>query len=331
MSSSPDQLVLPRPGATSGSQQKAIQGPTEASFVEAFGQLLPSAQFLITDIGKAAYFEFPPLSEDSCSRPQSRVLLIHGVQTPALGLLPLIRNLQKISPHAHFVVVDLWGHGLSDTPLAPHDAALFHHLLDTLLDHLAWSSVHLIGYSFGGSLTAGYVTLRSSRLQSFTLVAPAGLIPLSMFSAEEQDIFLGNDEVAAKNWILGWLEGGDLVVPTDWKERVAKGEVVAEAVREWEVREHPGHAASVVGIFRDGGVMDNHAKFLTAARTGIPSLAILGELDTICSEARLNEQGFGNVTTLPQVGHGVVRERASEVAGLISGFWKEISTRTEQR
>ena len=238
MSSSPDQLVLPRPGATSGSQQKAIQGPTEASFVEAFGQLLPSAQFLITDIGKAAYFEFPPLSEDSCSRPQSRVLLIHGVQTPALGLLPLIRNLQKISPHAHFVVVDLWGHGLSDTPLAPHDAALFHHLLDTLLDHLAWSSVHLIGYSFGGSLTAGYVTLRSSRLQSFTLVAPAGLIPLSMFSAEEQDIFLGNDEVAAKNWILGWLEGGDLVVPTDWKERVAKGEVVAEAVREWEVREH---------------------------------------------------------------------------------------------
>lgn len=40
--------------------------------------------------------------------------------------------------------------------------------------------------------------------------------------------------------------GGQLNIPADWKQRVEKGEVVAEAVREWQIREHPGHVASVV-------------------------------------------------------------------------------------
>ena len=91
------------------------------------------------------------------------------------------------------------------------------------------------------------------------------------------------------------------------------------------MREHRGHAASVVAMFRDGGAMDNHAEFAKAARTGVPSLAILGELDDVCSEQDLNQQGFTNVVSIPQAGHSVVRDKVPEVAVLIVDFWKSLA------
>ncbi|KAI8658292.1 AB hydrolase-1 domain-containing protein [Fusarium keratoplasticum] len=324
MSFNPDQLVLPRPGGDVASPQPPISGPSEEIFTKTFGALLPPAKFLNTATGKAAYYELLPSSPGDDSSTPSRVLLIHGVQTPALGMLPLARELHTSFPNAHLVLVDLWGHGLSDTPIVPHEAGLFHQLLDDLLDHLQWPSAHLVGYSFGGALTAGYVASRPSRVQSFTLVAPAGLLRFTDFSAEEQGYLRGGDEVAARKWVVEWLEGGELTVPADWEKRVEKGEVVAEAVREWQMRKHPGHTASVVAIVRDGGVMDRHAEFTKAAGTGIPALAVLGELDSLCSEQQLSDHGFSNVIVVPQVGHGVVRERAREVGVEVGKFWDSI-------
>ncbi|KPM44903.1 hypothetical protein AK830_g1658 [Neonectria ditissima] len=324
MSLSPGELILPRPGAAPDSSRKTIPGPAEADFTNAFGALLPPAKFLETSIGKAAYYELPPPSPGSGLDTLNRVLFVHGVQTPTLGMFPLARALQASFPHAHIVLVDLWGHGLSDTPFVPHNPGLFHGLIDDLLDKLDWPSAHLVGYSFGGALTAGYVVLRPSRVQSFTLVAPAGLLHSTDFSAEEQGYLRGGDEAGAKKWILRFLEGGELVVPADWRQRVEKGEVVAEAVREWQMVENPGHVASVVAIFRDGGVMDLHEKFAKAASIGIPSFVVLGELDDLCSQQQLNELGFVDVVVVPQVGHAVVRERAPEVATLVGEFWSRL-------
>jgi pimeloyl-ACP methyl ester carboxylesterase len=327
MSPSLGDFVLPRPGGAPSSLKTPIQAPTEAAFTETFGTLLPPAKYLNAVNGKAAYYELLPSSHSSLvnsSHTLDRVLFIHGVQTPALGMLPLARALQISFSRAHFVLIDLWGHGLSDTPVVPHQASLFHQLLDDLLAQLEWPSAHLVGFSFGGALTVGYVASRSSRVQSFTLVAPAGLIRSSNFTAEEQGHLRGDNEAAARKWVLEFLEHGELVVPADWKERVGRGEVVAQAVREWQMREHPGHVASVVAMYRDGGVMDNDAEFVRAVRTGIPSLAILGEMDGVCSERELNELGFANVAVIPKVGHGVVRERVPEVAAFISDFWTKL-------
>ncbi|KAF4456701.1 Dihydrolipoyllysine-residue acetyltransferase component of acetoin cleaving system [Fusarium austroafricanum] len=333
MSATTHNLVLPRPGAPPSSQPP-VAGPSESAFVETFGALLPAAQFLQTPVGKAAYYEILPLSQSSESGAIDHVLLIHGVQTPAIGMLPLARALQKSFPYAQMVLVDLWGHGLSDTPIVPHEAPLFHQLIDDLLDHLKWSSVHLIGYSFGGCTTASYVASRPvsslSRVKSFTLVAPAGLLKFSDFTTEEQAHLRGDDEIAAKKGIIEILEGGELVVPVDWKERVGKGEVVAEAVKEWEMREHPGHTASVVAMFSYGGAIGSHASFAKAAQTGIPSLAVLGELDGLCSKEQLNEQGFENVFVVPKSGHGVVRDNAEDVACLIGDFWTKVESQAHQ-
>ncbi|KAF2808472.1 alpha/beta-hydrolase [Mytilinidion resinicola] len=327
MSLPPADLVLPRPGSAPNPPKPPIPAPPESAFTSTFGALLPPAQYLHTPAGRAAYYSLPPSSASASSPGPSpaRVLLLHGVQTPALGLVPLARALAAAFPSTHFVLPDLWGHGLSDTPVLPHAAPLFHGLLDALLDALAWPAAHLVGFSFGGALAATYAASRPARVQSFALVAPAGLLRSAGFTDEERGYLRGGgDEVAARRWVLRWLEGGDLVVPADWRERVGRGEVVAEAVRAWQMREHRGHGASVVAVFRDGGTMDSDTEFVKAVRTGIPALAVLGGLDDVCSEHELRELGFVDVAVVPQAGHGVVRERVPEVAALISEFWTKL-------
>lgn len=321
-----EQLVLPRPGAALGTPRPPIPAPTEAIFTATFGKLLPPAQFFTTPHGKAAYYDLPPTSTTPSKSPD-RVLFLHGVQTPALGILPLARALHAAFPQAHCVLMDWWGHGLSETPVVPHDSALFHAQVDALLDHLGWPSAHLVSYSFGAAETAQYVAARGrARVSSIALVAPAGLLRSSDWTDLQRSYLRGGDgiEDEARKWILEFLEGGELVVPEDWKERVARGEVVAEAVREWQMRMHPGHLASVVGVFRDGGVFDRHTDFAKAAGTGVKSVCVLGELDDLCSPGDLEKVDFHNIHVVPEVGHGVVRQRVPEVAGLIGDFWKSI-------
>ncbi|KAH7410094.1 Alpha/Beta hydrolase protein [Phaeosphaeria sp. MPI-PUGE-AT-0046c] len=312
-------LVLPRPGTAYDASRPPIPGPSEALFTQTFGTLLPPAEYLTTKSGKAAYYHFPPSSH---TPNPSRVLLIHGIQTPALGMYPLASTLRSQFPSSHFVLFDHWGHGLSDTPFAPHDSALFHTLIDELLNHLSWPSAHLIGFSFGGALSVGYVASRRARVQSFTLVAPAGLIRRSGFDdAGLAHLRGGGDEVAAATFVINNVLGG-IDVPEGWQERVKQGEVVPMAIKEWEMREHKGHVASVVAIFRDGGVLDNDEVFVEAAKSGVPNLVVLGEEDDICTKEQLEEIGFKDVKVIPTVGHEVVRQKAKEVGEYIADFWK---------
>ncbi|KAE8140857.1 Alpha/Beta hydrolase protein [Aspergillus pseudotamarii] len=322
-------IVLPRPGtAPSSDAAQSIPAPSEAAFVATFGNRLPPASYLQTPHGKAAYYELLPSSPTSTdgSQPVSRVLFVHGVQTPAIGLQPLAGALSSRFPSAHCVLVDLWGHGLTETPFVAHDPALFHGLLEALLVHLGWDDAHLIGYSFGGSTTASFAAAHPERVASMVLVAPAGLRRTALLDEVQRGYLRGGEglEEAARDWILEVLEGGRLVVPSDWKERVGRGEVVAEAVRDWEMKEHAGHVASVVAIFRDGGVFDKHAEFAKAATTEIQCRCILGELDDLCSMQDLHELGLQDVVVVPQVGHGVVREKVPEVAGFIEDFWHRL-------
>ncbi|KPM35927.1 Arylsulfatase [Neonectria ditissima] len=322
-------IVLPRPGASkSGDEQRPIQAPSEASFVATFGNLLPPASYLSTPNGKAAYYELLPsfTVAEAPKSPVTRVIFVHGVQTPAIGLQPLASVLSSRFPYAHCVLLDLWGHGLTDTPFVAHDPALFHALLEALMTQLGWNDAHFVGYSFGGSLTATFAAAHPERVSSMVLVAPAGLLRSANFDELQNTYLRGGEglEEQAQAWILEWLEGGPLIVPSDWRERVARGEVVAEAVKEWQLKEHAGHSASIVGVFRDGGALDKHAEFAEAAKKGIQGLCILGELDGVCSAQDLQDVGMRNVAILPQVGHGVVRQRVPEVAGLIEDFWNKL-------
>lgn len=323
--------VLPRPGVGQAPEQVAtrIAAPSEIAFISAFGALLPPAKYLPTEHGATAYYDFPPSAPTlpAARSPISRVLLIHGVCTPALGLLPLVNALRASRPHTHFVLYDLWGHGLSDTPRTPHVPPLFHAQLRDLLAHLSWHDAHLVGFSFGGVTAAGFAARFPEMVTSLALIAPAGLLRETDFSEKERALLRGGgsvDEAKARDWILEWLEGGELVVPSGWEARFKAGEIVSEAVREWQRSEHEGHVPSVVAMIRDGGAVGRRADFVLATQSVHKSIAILGELDDICNEQDLVDVGVRNVAVIPGVGHGVVRERVPEVAGLLETFWAGI-------
>ncbi|KAI5460189.1 putative valacyclovir hydrolase [Mariannaea sp. PMI_226] len=323
-------LALPRPGAPApDGGSRALSAPSEAAFVAHFGTLMPQVSYLDTPNGRAAYYELthPSQPPPETTAPISRVLFVHGVQTCAVGLLPLAQELSSRFLSAQCVLVDLWGHGLTDTPVVAHDAALFHMLLETLMAQLGWRDAHLVGYSFGASTAASFVAAHPERVLSLTLVAPAGLIRENQFGDLGKSYLRGGEglEESAHNWVIDLLGGGPLVVPPDWKERFARGEVVAEAVRDWQMKHHPGHRASVVAIFRDGGALEKHGEFAKAARTGIKCRCILGELDDVASVQDLNEVGMQNVAVVPNVGHSVVRDKVPEVAQLIEDFWHGLS------
>lgn len=132
------------------------------------------------------------------------------------------------NPHAHLVLYDLWGHGLSSTPLVPHTPGLFHAQIFILLAELGWEKAHIIGYSFGGSTAATFVALHPLRANSVTLLAPAGLLKLSDRTEEERSFIIGGegvDEQAAADYILDAINGGPLVPAPDWKEKFARGEI----------------------------------------------------------------------------------------------------------
>ena len=125
---------------------------------------------------------------------------------------------------------------------------------------------------------------------------------------------------AARDWILNFIEGGPLVVPENWKERVHKGELISEAIRSWERVEHKGHVASVVAMFRDGGVFDGHDAFKMVTKSGKKTLAVLGELDDFCAVQDLEAAGWRNVVVVKEANHGLVRNNVNDVAALLQEF-----------
>ncbi|OSS54835.1 hypothetical protein B5807_00914 [Epicoccum nigrum] len=352
-----DLLVLPRP-SKSYAPRPPIPAPNEAAFTSTFGALLPAAQYLQLDQGRAAYYHFPLTASSSSSpgtvNPASsttsnastandsvpkRILLLHGVQTPALGLFPLITALRARYPGTEFATLDLWGHGLSEVPFAPHCGELFHTLVDGVLGALGWKTsaeeeegrVGIVGFSFGAVVTMGYLSSPLYKewvkkgVKGCVLVAPAGLLKKSWFKEEELALLStacpAEDEGRAAKFVVSALEGGELVVPEDWRDVVAKGGVEAQAVKRWQLDNHNGHEASVVGIFRDGGVIGNEELFVKMRAAGVRTLVVLGSEDGLTDEKEIKGFGF-DVKVVEGVGHGVPRERPEDVAEFIAGFWR---------
>lgn len=107
-----------------------------------------------------------------------------------MGLLPPARALQTHHPSTEIALYDLYGHGLSSTPLVTHTPAIFHAQLVKVLDFLGWQEVHLVGYSFGGGVVAGLIAglavgpgeaeegngRWTGTVRSVTMLAPGGVV-----------------------------------------------------------------------------------------------------------------------------------------------------------
>lgn len=329
MSHSRPLIVLPRPLQEGGSH--SIAAPSESDFKAQFGSSLLPAHFLSSGYGTTAYYKLPPQNATQPQSPDSpthRLILIHGTGTPAIGLTALARTLQVSNPRLHILLYDLWGHGLSSTPLVPHVPALFHFQILHLLGHVRWPSAHVVGYSFGGVTAVSLAAFHPELVESLAVIAPTGLIHSDGLTEVERLQMIGGDrgvEEAARDWALDFTNGGPLVIPEDWRERVNRGEVAPEAIKSWERNEHRGHVASVVAICRDGKLFDGHEAFRTVARSRRKTLAVLGELDDVCTVQDLEAVEWRNVVVVKGANHGLVRDHVSDVAALLQEFWASLA------
>jgi pimeloyl-ACP methyl ester carboxylesterase len=325
--------VLPRPAQIDG--RGSISPPSAENFNSLFGSVLPPAQTVTSHWGITNYYLIKPShpSPSTSARPRN-VVLVHGVGTPAIGLLPLATRLAASSIPTTVLIYDNWGHGLSSTPVAAHVPGLFHSQILHLLSHLDWPRAHFLGYSFGGVIAATFARYHAWIVESLVLVAPAGLLKKSDQSLWDRLVVWGG-------WGWGWESISarriyDILGPgpveEKWEKKLKEKGLEAvprQAIQVWEKENHAGHVASLVSSYRYGGVFDSHDTYESIAKSELATLTLLGETDGFFkagyTKSELESLGWrGDVHVVKGVGHGVIAEKIKEVEDYILAFWETL-------
>jgi haloacetate dehalogenase len=97
------------------------------------------------------------------------LLLLHGLADHALVWLSLG---EYLAADYHIVAPDMRGHGESSKPETDYtfDSAIAD--LEALMNHLGWSSAHIVSHSWTGKLAAIWARVNPQRLRSIVLVDP---------------------------------------------------------------------------------------------------------------------------------------------------------------
>ncbi|WP_414576210.1 alpha/beta fold hydrolase [Anabaena sp. CCY 9402-a] len=97
------------------------------------------------------------------------LLLLHGLADHALVWSSLGDDL---AANYHIVAPDMRGHGESSKPETDYTFESAIADLEALMDHLGWSSAHLVSHSWTGKLAAIWARVNPQRLRSMVLVDP---------------------------------------------------------------------------------------------------------------------------------------------------------------
>jgi pimeloyl-ACP methyl ester carboxylesterase len=99
------------------------------------------------------------------------VVLVHGFSVPYYIWDSTSAGLTRAGYRV--LRYDMFGRGYSDRPAVDYDAALYDDQLRSLLDSLRITEpIDLVGLSFGGFVTAHFVTTHTARVRTLTLVDP---------------------------------------------------------------------------------------------------------------------------------------------------------------
>lgn len=100
---------------------------------------------------------------------QEPVLLLHGLADHALVWSSLG---DELATDYHIVAPDMRGHGESSKPEDDYTFESAIADLEALMDHLGWSSAHVISHSWTGKLAAIWARVNPQRLRSMVLIDP---------------------------------------------------------------------------------------------------------------------------------------------------------------
>lgn len=210
------------------------------------------------------------------------------------------------SERYELIVPDHPGFGLSDNPSRIRtvgDVAMFY--LD-FFDQLAaeGEKFHLIGHSLGGWIAAELATRNCSRVQSLSLIAPAGL---ASPDAESGDVFIWNDEELLAHSFHNeeFIELARASAASQDADIAVKNKV-AFARLVWNPRLH------------------NPGLKHWLHRVSVPAQLLWGEQDQLLPSALAAEWqkhvDFRQFQLIRNCGHMPLVERADETAELVSNF-----------
>ncbi|MFE5570552.1 alpha/beta fold hydrolase [Amycolatopsis japonica] len=216
-------------------------------------------------------------------------------------------NLKALLGHGEVYAVDLIGEpGRSEQTVPIRDGADQAAWLTTVLEELDLSSVHLIGYSFGGWLAANLAVRAPERLRSLTVIDPVltfgGLTPGLVVRATLTAIPVVNRW--ARPSFLNWISGGAEVDATDPVARV-----IDEGMRTYRI------ALPSPRLFTDEQLRSLRMPVLAL----IAGRSVIHDPDRAAARAR-ELLPRGQVELWPSATHAIAGESAAEVNARVLKF-----------
>lgn len=245
------------------------------------------------------------------------VVCVHGLTTPSFVWGPLAKGFVALG--FRVLVYDLYGRGFSDRPEGAQDKAFFNRQLEDLLAHLDIDApFHLIGYSMGGAISAGYAAAHPTRVRRLVLLAPAGMIlrtsPLLRFIRERG---------LAGLWLMLAL------YPRQMRRSIRaerETHVVSAEISEGQEAQltFQGFVPAVLSSLR--GILGRplEGEHLALRNSALPVLAIWGAEDAVIPASAMGQLAVWNREVRHEViedaGHGLTYTHAEQILPLIQEF-----------
>lgn len=245
------------------------------------------------------------------------VICVHGLTTPSFVWGPLLKGMTALG--FRVLVFDLYGRGFSDRPGGLQDKAFFNTQLDDLLAYLKIEEpFHLIGYSMGGAIAAGFAAAYPVRVRRLVLLASAG-------ATLRQTPLL---KLIREQGILGrWLMLA--AYPRQLRqgiraERNATGAITSIAEGQETQLTFQGFIPAVLSSLR--GILSRpmEGEHLVLRNTGLRVLAIWAAQDSVIPASAMGQLAAWNRDILHEViedaGHGLPYTHSEAVLAHITGF-----------
>jgi len=261
------------------------------------------------------------------------VVTIHGL----MGSLSTFASMAKTLVTFGYDVLtfDLFGFGLSDAPDSRFDARTYAKQTIELLSHIGYpegSRFHLIGYSMGGLVAIELATQMPERIERLVLVAPAGLVPLSLRERTgvralrmARALRIPVVSIAAKLAnTRGWDQ--ESFEPDGASQHVSRE---CAEVNERRFRSDPQKfITSWLKSVRDMKLAGSRRQYVDLRKTGVDVMFVWGDSDQVvplCEKTQEELRGIfpdAPVAVLTGVGHGMLVEHSDVVANLAARWFR---------
>ncbi len=245
------------------------------------------------------------------------VVCVHGLTTPSFVWGPFAKGLAALG--FRVLVYDLYGRGFSDRPEELQDKVFFNRQLEGLLIHLGVEEpFHLIGYSMGGAVAAGFAATHPSRVRRLVLLASAG-----MARADAPLIRFIRDRGLAGKWLM--LAAYPRKLRRGIKTECEQHDVPAQISEGQEAQlMFQGFVPAVLSSLR--GILRRplEGEHMALRHSGLPVLALWGAEDDLIPASAMGQLAAWNrdVTheMIEDAGHGLPYTHSKAVLAHIAAF-----------